>query len=200
MSANNSLSRSDIIHWNGLVAASYSDGFCLAYQRGRKRSTFMSRINSRSRAIATRHQARFGRWRGALPSCCGRISCEKTGGESQDWQKPDGYEGKLIKGMESTVVLETKTGSVSKGFWHYAHRFGAIVGWLLSRFAKDRRATHLGLGEKAQRYPSPQISSFSKTKHAKSGRGIFSLALELFVAVAISLGQRYAKYSRSKLR
>jgi membrane protein len=101
--------------------------------------------------------------------------------------------------MESTVVLETKTGSVSKGFWHYAHRFGAIVGWLLSRFAKDRRATHLGLGEKAQRYPSPQISSFSKTKHAKSGRGIFSLALELFVAVAISLGQRYAKSWSSAL-
>src|SRR5437773_2428770 len=121
------------------------------------------------------------------------------------------------------VDLETKAKSVSQRFWHYAHWFinvlrsnrrGSsvgpyrqdsilfgnslwiglgVVGWLLSRFLRERRRPYLSLSEKAQRHPPPQTSSFSKTKHAKSGRGLLSLAMELLGAVAISLGQRYAK-------
>ncbi len=88
----------------------------------------------------------------------------------------------------------------------YPTRFGkslwlglGVVGWLLSRFFRRRRKTFLPLTEQAERHPSQRIISVPATKHAKSGGGILTLAIELLAAVAISLAQRYVKSWRSAL-
>jgi YihY family inner membrane protein len=74
-----------------------------------------------------------------------------------------------------------------------------VACWLLSRFFRKRRKTSVTFTDQAERHPSQRISSVAVTKHAKSGRGILSLAIELLGAVAISLAQRYVKSWRSAL-
>jgi hypothetical protein len=57
----------------------------------------------------------------------------------------------------------------------------------------------MALSGKSETHPSQRISSSSKARHVKPGRGFFSLAAELLGAVAISLAQRYAKSWSSSL-
>jgi hypothetical protein len=130
--------------------------------------------------------------------------------------------------MESTNAdLKTKAIAISMWLWRYAHQFikrvggnrgwsvrsypalfgipfwvgyGVVVGWLVSPFFRRRHQTSVtAVSEEVERQPLQRNSSVHKTKHGKSGRGIWSLAIELLAAVAIRLAQRHVKSWSSAL-
>jgi len=130
--------------------------------------------------------------------------------------------------MESTNAdLKTKATAISMWLWRYAHQFikrvggnrgwsvrsypalfgipfwvgyGVVVGWLVSPFFRRRHQTSVtAVSEEVERQPLQRNSSVHKTKHGKSGRGIWSLAIELLAAVAIRLAQRHVKSWSSAL-
>ena len=130
--------------------------------------------------------------------------------------------------MESTNAdLKTKATAISMWLWHYAHQFikrvggnrgwsvrsypalfgipfwvvyGVVVAWLVSPFSRRRHQTSVtAVSEEVERQPLQRNSSVHKTQHAKSGRGIWSLAIELLAAVAIRLAQRHVKSWSSAL-
>jgi Virulence factor BrkB len=77
--------------------------------------------------------------------------------------------------------------------------FGIAGGWLLSRLFPKRRQSLISLRTEEGKRRSQRIGSAAATTHSKSGRGIFSLGMELLAAVGISLAQRYAKTWSSSL-
>src|SRR5580692_7587634 len=130
--------------------------------------------------------------------------------------------------MEPTNAdLETKAIAITLWLWRYAHQlmkrvegkrgwsvrsypalfgipfwvgYGVVFGWLFSSFSRRHQQTSVTpVSETFERQPLPRNSSVHKTKQAKSGRGIWSLAIELLVAVAIRLAQRQVKSWSSAL-
>ena len=130
--------------------------------------------------------------------------------------------------MESTNAdLKTKATARSMWLWRYAHQliksvggnrgwsvrsypalfgipfwvvYGVVVGWLVSPFSRRRHQTSVtAVSEEVERQPLQRNSSVHKTQHAKSGRGAWSLAIELLAAVAIRLAQRHVKSWSSAL-
>lgn len=77
--------------------------------------------------------------------------------------------------------------------------WAGVVGWLISRFFRKSQKASVTLAKKAERQLSQQFTSGPVTTQAKSERGILSLALELFGAIAIKLVQRFLKSWRSTL-
>jgi membrane protein len=67
------------------------------------------------------------------------------------------------------------------------------VGWLLSHVPAKRGRTHVRWSDQGEKHHSGEITLAAKTKHPKGRGGFLPLAIELFVAVAISLAQRYFK-------
>ena len=77
--------------------------------------------------------------------------------------------------------------------------WAGVVGWLISRFFRKSQKASVTLAKKAERQLSQQFTSGRVTTQAKSERGILSLVLELFGAIAIKLVQRFFKSWRSTL-
>jgi membrane protein len=73
-----------------------------------------------------------------------------------------------------------------------------VAGWLISWFFRKYKNASVTLAKKAERR-SQQFDSVPVARQAKSQRGILSLALELFGAIAIKLVQRYLISWRSTL-
>ena len=70
-----------------------------------------------------------------------------------------------------------------------------VVGWLISRFFRKSQKASVTLAKKAERQLSQQFTSGPVATQAKSQRGILSLVLELFGAIAIKLVQRLSHIS-----
>jgi hypothetical protein len=65
-------------------------------------------------------------------------------------------------------------------------------------FRRRHQTSVTAVSEEVERQPLQRNSSVHKTKHGKSGRGIWSLAIELLAAVAIRLAQRHDRMSRHR--
>ena len=66
-------------------------------------------------------------------------------------------------------------------------------------FRRRHQTSVTAVSEEVERQLLQRNSSVHKTKHGKSGRGIWSLAIELLAAVAIRLAQRHVKSWSSAL-
>jgi hypothetical protein len=90
---------------------------------------------------------------------------------------------------------------ISGPFWN------SFLGRLWSRcwmvgvpfFRRRHQTSVTAVSEEVERQLLQRNSSVHKTKHGKSGRGIWSLAIELLAAVAIRLAQRHVKSWSSAL-
>jgi membrane protein len=69
----------------------------------------------------------------------------------------------------------------------------AIVGWLLAQIAPRKRKTYREGDDRDENRPSSGLKLVSKFERPKSGGGLWSLLLELLIAIALRLGQRYVK-------
>ena len=69
----------------------------------------------------------------------------------------------------------------------------AIVGWLLAQIRPTKRKTYPLGKDRAGDRPSSEFKVVPKSERPKSGGGLWSLILELVMAIALRLGQRYVK-------
>ncbi len=69
----------------------------------------------------------------------------------------------------------------------------AIVGWLLAQISTKKRKTYAVGNDQDRNRPSSEIKLVPKSERPKGGGGLWSLVLELLMAIALRLGQRYVK-------
>jgi membrane protein len=69
----------------------------------------------------------------------------------------------------------------------------AIVGWLLAQIRPTKSKTYALGKDRDRNRPSSELKVVPKSERPKSGGGLWSLILELLMAIALRLGQRYVK-------
>jgi membrane protein len=69
----------------------------------------------------------------------------------------------------------------------------AVAGWLLAQIPTKKRKTYPVGNDQDGNRPSGEIKLVPKSERPKSGGGLWSLVLELLMAIGLRLGQRYVK-------
>jgi membrane protein len=69
----------------------------------------------------------------------------------------------------------------------------AIAGWLLAQISTKKRKTYAVGNDQDRNRPSSEIKLVPRSERPKGGGGLWSLVLELLMAIALRLGQRYVK-------
>jgi membrane protein len=69
----------------------------------------------------------------------------------------------------------------------------AVAGWLLAQIPTKKRKTYPVGNDQDGNRPSGEIKLVPKFERPKSGGGLWSLVLELLMAIGLRLGQRYVK-------